>query len=160
MCRALAIGLLLSMSVGGPSDASEVEVKATLDDFLAAFERGDKEAMLAAFADDAVTFPRTIMGPQSDVSLDRDAYRRVSGIDPQMLALIDRLVAATARPPYLDIEPRDLDIRVSGDMALATFHLVGEYSLGRRTFVLVRRDETWKILHLHASNVAEPEPER
>lgn len=159
MCRALAIGFLVFMTAGGPSHAAEAEVQAALDAFVEAFERGDKAAMLAAFADDAVTFPRAIMGPRSDETLDRDDYRRVPGIDPQMLALIDRLTRTAERPPYLDIEPRDVDIRVSGNMALATFHLVGTRSLGRRTFVLVKRDGAWKILHLHASNVVEPEPE-
>ena len=55
---------------------------------------------------------------------------------------------------YLNIEPADLEIRIFGDAALATFHLVGnDKRLGRRTFVLALIDDAWKIVHLHASNV-------
>ena len=48
----------------------------------------------------------------------------------------------------------DLDVRVSGDMALATFHLLTDGELGRRTFVMTREGDDWKILHVHASNIA------
>ncbi len=75
------------------------------------------------------------------------------GIDPEMLAAVEAAKAAGAAPLYVTIEPRDLDVRVSGDMALVTFHLVSDVEIGRRTFVLLREAGAWKILHTHASNV-------
>ena len=152
MC-ARALLLLLSMLAAMSASATEDEIREALGVFLDAFERGDVEAMRDAFADDAVTFPRAIMAPRTETPIDVDRYRRVAGIDPQMIELVTRLRESGATPPLLRIEPRDLDIRLSGDMALVTFHLVGAESIGRRSFVMVRRDAGWKILHLHASTV-------
>ena len=149
--RALLL-LLLNLAVMSAS-ATEAEVREALGVFLDAFEQGDVDAMRDAFADDAVTFPRAIMAPRSETPIHVDRYRRVRGIDPQMVELVTRLRESGEKPPLLRIEPRDLDIRLSGDMALVTFHLVGAESIGRRSFVLVRRDAGWKILHLHASTV-------
>lgn len=147
-----ALILLMTSMVAGATP--ETEVRDALERFIAAFERGDLDAMREAFAPDAVTFPRAIMGGNISDGVDPDDYRRVSGIDPNMVRLIERRKQRGDTPPYFDIRPRDLDIRLVGDMALATFHLVGDDArLGRRTFVLQRRDGQWKILHLHASNV-------
>ena len=56
-------------------------------------------------------------------------------------------------PPYLNIQPRDLQIQRLGEAAaVATFHLEHDpETLGRRTIVLVQTPEGWKIAHLHAS---------
>ncbi len=144
------VALLVLIAAG--AGASEQEVGAVLDGFLRAFENGDIESMEAAFAEDALTFPRSIMATDLDMDIDVRDYRRVTGIDPQMRALIDRLKAEGRTPPYLSLDPQDLDIRVYGDAAVATFHLTGA-RLGRRTFVLAKLDGEWKIVHLHASNV-------
>jgi len=145
--------LVLWGMIAASASAAESDVRAALDAFIEAFEQGDIEAMRAAFADDAVTFPRAVMGGRSDEPIETGPYRRVTGIDPQMIEIVEQRRAEGQRPPFFSIEPRDVDIRITGDVALATFHLGGDDSLGRRTFVMVRRDAAWKILHLHASNV-------
>ncbi len=117
--------------------------------FITAFEAGDTDAMRDAFAENATSFPRTV----SDHSDDLDRFRRSAGIDPEMLAVVEVAKGDSAEPPYLSIEPKDLEIHVAGDMALVTFHLVADGELGRRTFVMSRMDGDWKILHVHASNV-------
>ena len=152
MKTAAACGLFL-ISMIPPLHATEDEVLEALRSFVTAFENGDIEAMESTFAHDALTFPRSIMAHEYDRDIDVSKYRRVEGIDPQMRELIDSFQESGRERPYLDIEPRDLEIRVFGDAALATFHLVGDESLGRRTFVLALVDGTWKIVHLHASNV-------
>ena len=58
----------------------------------------------------------------------------------------------------MELEPKDLEIVVFTDAALATFHLEGNNRVSRRTFVLAKREGLWKIVHLHASNV-EGKPE-
>jgi ketosteroid isomerase-like protein len=136
-----------------PVQATEVEVLAALESFIAAFEDGDIEAMEASFSHNAVTFPRSIMAHEYDGEIEVSKYRRVRGIDPQMRELIDSLRKSGRERPYLDIKPVDLEIQVFGDAALVTFHLVGGERLGRRTFVLALIDDAWKIVHLHASNV-------
>ncbi len=124
---------------------------AALLSFIRAFEVGDVESMKRAFSADATTFPRAA-ARQLAAS---DRARRTKGIDPEMLTAIEAAKASGIEPPYFGIEPRDLDIHVSGDMALATFHLNQDGVLGRRTFVLRRDSKAWKILHVHASNVVQ-----
>ena len=144
---------LFLILVSPHSLAAEDEVLEALESFIAAFENGDIEAMESSFADNAVTFPRSIMAHKYDREIDVSEYRRVRGIDPQMRELIDSLKSSGRERPYLDIEPVDLEIQIFGDAALATFHLAGGEQLGRRTFVLALIDDAWKIVHLHASNV-------
>ena len=155
LVRQTLVTCLLFLSLIGPqTQAAESEVLEALESFIAAFENGDIEAMEASFSRDAVTFPRSIMAHEYDGDIDVSKYRRVHGIDPQMRALIDSLKKSGRERPYLNIEPADLEIRIFGDAALATFHLVGnDKRLGRRTFVLALIDDAWKIVHLHASNV-------
>ena len=122
---------------------------AALLSFIRAFEVGDVDSMRRAFAADATSFPRAA-ARQLAVS---EHVRRSSGLDPEMVAAIEAAKASGIEPPYFGIEPRDLHIHASGDMALATFHLTQDDELGRRTFVLRRENNSWKILHVHASNV-------
>lgn len=153
-CRVLsALLVLVTLLPVSDAAASEADVRATVTTFLHAFERGDIEAMEAAFAEDAVTFPRVVMSSAGRPGIDPADYRRVRGIDPQMRALIDAFRAGDAPPPYLQLEPRDLLIQLFGDVAVVTFHLEGS-RLARRTFVLANTGSVWKIVHLHASNVS------
>ncbi|NIV49411.1 MAG: hypothetical protein GWN46_22730, partial [Gammaproteobacteria bacterium] len=55
-----------------------------------------------------------------------ERYRRVVGLDPQMEGLVAAWEASGEAPPYLDIDPVDLEIRMFGNAALATFHLGGD----------------------------------
>jgi hypothetical protein len=57
----------------------------------------------------------------------------------------------------MDIQPRDLHLQIAGDIAIVTFHLDDLPGfLNRRTIVLQKQTSTWKIIHLHASEVAIP----
>ena len=57
--------------------------------------------------------------------------------------------------PYMDIQPKELEIRLFGDVAIATFHLDDRVGfLNRRTIVLHKTEKGWKIVHLHASEVS------
>ena len=153
-CLALpALFVLVTLLTVSKASASEAEVRTTITAFLHAFEHGDIEAMEAAFAEDAVTFPRVVMSSLGQSDIDPADYRRVRGIDPQMRALIDAFRAGDRHPPYLQLEPRDLLIQLFGDVAVVTFHLEGS-RLARRTFVLAKTGIEWKIVHLHASNVS------
>jgi ketosteroid isomerase-like protein len=54
----------------------------------------------------------------------------------------------------MDIQPKDMRIQIFGDIAIATFHLDDRAGfLNRRTVVLHKTGEGWKIVHLHASEV-------
>ncbi|MCC7412639.1 MAG: nuclear transport factor 2 family protein [Gammaproteobacteria bacterium] len=128
-------------------------IERVLREFLAAFERCDLPAMGRYFASDATSFPQAIMSPATPADVDPDAYRRCAGMPADMQRLARELPAQRPGPPYHALEPQDLDIRVFDGAALATFHLERPGSLGRRTIVLARTGDDWKIVHLHASRV-------
>jgi hypothetical protein len=54
----------------------------------------------------------------------------------------------------MDLKPKDLKIQLASNVAIATFHLEDRPGfLNRRTVVLERRMNGWKIIHLHTSEV-------
>jgi ketosteroid isomerase-like protein len=58
-------------------------------------------------------------------------------------------------PPFMDIRPLDMKIQMFEDTAIVTFHLDDRVGfLNRRTIVLHKTGAGWKIVHLHASEVA------
>ena len=57
--------------------------------------------------------------------------------------------------PFMDIQPKEMKVQIFGDIAIATFHLDDRAGfLNRRTIVLHKTSMGWKIVHLHASEVA------
>jgi hypothetical protein len=78
------------------------------------------------------------------------------------LGVFARIKAASGRsaPPYMHLEPLDLRVQMlSSEIALVSFHLRDGATLSRRSLVLKRSQDGWKIVHLHASNLtagAEP----
>ena len=127
-----------------PENANE-EVRRTLTKFLTAFANLDWEAFRNCFADDA-----TVYFPSQRAT-------RATGraeIETTFRQVFERIRATKSAPPYLDLEPVDLDIQVFRDTAIATFHLYDlPNTVGRRTVVLEKRAGEWKIAHLHASNI-------
>jgi len=53
----------------------------------------------------------------------------------------------------MTLEPRDVVIQIFDTVAIVTFHLLSDARLARRTFVFIRKNGDWKIIHIHASNV-------
>jgi ketosteroid isomerase-like protein len=128
-------------------------IEAALTEFFDAFARLDWPRFRLCFLDDATVFFPTI-----DV-------RRATGrseFEPGWRAQFERLRAlATNGPPYVSLDPRDLHVQLLGDTAVVTFELPPDPArsgagLGRRTVVLRRTPDGWKIAHLHASNVEPP----
>ena len=143
------------MNTNAASDSdAEQEVRATLLKFLAAFENGDVERMEKFFTEDALTFPRVIASNNGDGEIDASAYKRIAGMDPQMKQAVREWREQRPGPPYVSLQPRDLDIKIFSDAALITFHIERDNVLSRRTFVMAYRNGCWKIVHIHASNVA------
>jgi ketosteroid isomerase-like protein len=128
--------------------ASADGVESVLSGFLDAFACLDWETFRTYFADDATVFLPLVDHPERATG--REAVERL------FLGVFDRARAASPGPRYLDLEPRDLLIRRMGDTAIATFHLDDPGILCRRTLVLARADEGWKVIHLHASNLPYP----
>jgi ketosteroid isomerase-like protein len=132
-----------------PAENTEAEVRKTLSDFIQAFDNLDWERFRAAFADDATVFyPRRFPHRAKG----RDEFERF------FQKVFDGIRAGRTHAPYMDIQPRDLELQMIGTIAIATFHLDDRPGfLNRRTIVLQKQPSGWKIIHLHASEVPTPQ---
>ena len=128
-------------------------VEAALREFLRAFENCDLPKMERFFAPDCVSFDQVIAGSVAHAVADLTSYRRCAGMPPSMRRIALDLPRTKPGPPYHSLVPQDVTIQVFGDAAVATFHIERDGILRRRTIVFAKRDEDWKIVHLHASSV-------
>jgi ketosteroid isomerase-like protein len=132
-----------------PAENTAAEVRKTLSDFIQAFDNLDWDRFRAAFADDATVFyPRQFPHRAKG----RDEFERF------FQKVFDGIRAGRTHAPYMDIQPRDLELQMIGTIAIATFHLDDRPGfLNRRTIVLQKQPSGWKIIHLHASEVPTPQ---
>jgi ketosteroid isomerase-like protein len=73
-----------------------------------------------------------------------------SEIERTFKTIFDAYPPRTTRPPT-PIAPQDLLIQELDGHAVVTFQLGSETARQRRTFVLQRIGDAWKIVHLHGS---------
>lgn len=118
-------------------------VKKASEDFILAFNNLDWEKFRYSFSDEAtVFFPF------------RQIPRRASGrteVEMFFKKIFDELKKRKSEPPYQNIIPKDTEIQMLGKVAILTFHLGGNDSLGRRTLVFNKQKGKWLIIHMHAS---------
>jgi ketosteroid isomerase-like protein len=124
----------------------EAEVRQTLTTFIHAFNDLDWDHFRLSFADDATVFyPREFPYRADGRQQFEQFFRKV----------FDRIRAGRTQGPYMDIQPKDLKIQIAGNVAIVTFHLDDRPGfMNRRTVVLQKQASGWKIIHLHASEVA------
>ena len=142
----ILVSAISIVSYAEPPDSAEAEIRKTLADFIQAFDNLDWDRFRASFADDATVFyPREFPNRANG----RREYERT------FQKVFDRIRAGRNQGPYMDIQPRDLRLQIVGNIAIVTFHLDDRPAfLNRRTIVLQKRPSGWKIIHLHASEVA------
>lgn len=116
--------------------------------FLTAFENLDWGPFRAAFSDSA-----TIFQPVPEMA---ERVTGPRGIDSTFRAVFAAIRArAAGGPPYQRLVPTDLRIQpLSPGLVLVTFHLRNAERLARRTVLFRHETDGWRILHLHASNLA------
>jgi uncharacterized protein len=144
----------VSTPTQGPG-SPESEVREALAKFIRAFNNLDWNSFRLAFDDDATVFyprSRTIPGTEP-VSSSRANGR--AEFEKNFRLVFQQIRNGKAAAPYMDIQPKDMKIQMSGGVAIVTFHLDdGNGFLNRRTIVLTKTTAGWKIVHLHASEVA------
>jgi len=150
-CALLLVGGLLltcvPVSAQNASRHSEAEIHVFLDQFIAAFDNLDWEKFRTCFADDATVIHPALFSHRLDGR---------AGYEPAWQKVFEktRTDSGKSQPPYMDLQPKDLKIQMLNQAAVVTFHLDrGHSSTGRRTLVLRKGADGWKIVHLHASNV-------
>jgi len=143
----------LAAAPAGAADDARASAEAALRAFLHAFENDDLAVMETSFAPDAACFDPVVASAKGSGPLDLQALHRKPGMPPTMRALVESSLKTGAGPPYRKLDPKDLLVQTDGRMALCTFHLEAPTGFARRTIVLIRRAGTWRILHIHASNV-------
>ncbi len=129
------------------SPQDEADIHLFLNQFISAFDNLDWEKFRACFADEATIIHPALFSHRLD---GRAEY------EPAWQKVFDRtrMDSGKSRPRYMDLQPRDLKIQMLNQAAVVTFHLDrGHSSTGRRTLVLRKDANAWKIVHLHASNV-------
>jgi len=128
------------------STREQEEVREALANFVVAFDNLNWETFRLAFSDDATVFyPRAF--PER-------ANGRVE-FEKTFKVVFDQIRGNKSKPPYMHIQLKEMRIQTFGDVAIATFHLDDRVGfLNRRTIVLHKTNDGWKIVHLHASEVS------
>lgn len=143
---AIVLVLLLAAPVLAQSQPADTEVREALVHFIRAFDDLDWEQFRQAFDDNATVFyPRAMPERANGRAEFEKGFKTV----------FEQIRGSKTAPPYIDIQPKELNIQRFGDVAIATFHLGDRAGfLNRRTIVLNKTQKGWKIVHLHASEVS------
>jgi ketosteroid isomerase-like protein len=113
----------------------------TLQNFLRAFSQLRLDGMMAHWADDATAF--------FPIEHHCERLAGKAAIREAFAQVIARVRATGAT--RMNLEAEGMQAQAYDDIAIITFHIRGEH-LSRRTFVLHRADNEWRIAHFHGSN--------
>lgn len=145
----LACRVLLALLPVFPCMASETEVRAGVDEFLAALHNLDLARAQKGFADDATAFYHG-----GNVVNRIDSSGEFRKVQEETFAAIKAMTAKEGRttPPYHDVGARDLRVQMlSPDAAVATFQMPNPGFVRRASLVFAKRNGIWKIVHMHTS---------
>jgi len=141
MRKIVTFACVLLLSCASTRDAS---LEQTIDAFIAALDHGDA-GIAALFTDDA-----TVFFPINDRPLRANGREEIASA----------FAALFAMPGYQKgrglPRPEALRVQRIGDAALVTFQNTNPNVTSRRSFVLRREGERWRIVHLHGSNIRPP----
>jgi len=149
MISIVSASLLIAPEASNLNAQVRNDVQATMQGFLEAFDNLDMPAFIAYFADDATFFNRPAPPPQTFP----DRIEGKKEIQRVFQVAFDQIRARSGRTsaPFQNIQPQNLLVQQFDNVAIVTFHLGTDSVRGRRTFVLKKIGEDWKIEHLHAS---------
>ena len=128
----------------GVLSAQAPDAERTVREFLVPFASRDFDRFIPYFAEDATMFfPPANTAPTGLVR----GRAQIEQAFKTLYAAYPRKPGSAPTP----ITPKDLLVQQSGDHAVVTFLLGSETAPGRRTIVLRRVADQWKIVHLHGS---------
>ena len=129
-------------AVPAGQQAADAPVRAAVTEFVNALNAFDAERLGRTFADDITVF---FPGPPFPAAR-AQGRTAVQGAFAQLFAQLRQRGTRGA-----SLAPRGLEVQLYGDTAIATFHLVGQQEVGRRTLVLRRAGTRWLVVHMHGS---------
>jgi ketosteroid isomerase-like protein len=125
--------------------AEEPAIRAFLTEFISAFDNLEWDKFRNSFTDDATVFYPRGVANRADGRAQYEAHFRL---------VFEQIRAGRSSGPYMDLQPRDLEVQIIGSTAIVTFQLDDRPGfVNRRTLVLRKLGGVWKIAHLHASEV-------
>lgn len=121
-----------------------------LNGFIEDFNNLDWPSFRDRFRDDAtVFFPQQYRAGRAAGRVETDAAWG---------AVFGSLRAASGKtaPPFMNLQPQEIVVQELAGAAIATFTLQSGAAgtLGRRTLILAKAAEGWKIAHLHGSTAS------
>ena len=122
--------------------AAEAPVNAAVTEFVNALNAFDAERLGRTFADDITTFGPGLPFPAARI----EGRANVQGAFAQLFTQLRQRGTSSA-----GLQPRAQRVQLYGDVAVASFHLIGQQEVGRRTLVLRRAGGRWLIVHMHGS---------
>jgi ketosteroid isomerase-like protein len=144
----LCVLIFPSLLAQTKSSREQEEVRQALANFVVAFDNLNWETFRLAFSDDATVFYPRGFPERAD---GRPEFEKTFKV------VFEQIRGNKTKPPYMDIQPKEMRIQMFGNVAIATFHLDDRAGfLNRRTIVLNKTGDGWKIVHLHASEVSVP----
>lgn len=126
-----------------PVEQDSAGVQAAMAEFIRAFTHLDWDGFRQTWDDDA-----TLFRPEGGVERTHGA----DAITERFRQEFEARRTSRPAPPYWELDPKDLHIRVVDDAAVVTFTLPRPAHTSQRTFILSRQSGVWKIAHLHASD--------
>jgi hypothetical protein len=126
-------------------DSAEAAASAT--GFLAAFDSLKFDEFRSYF-DPGMT----MFFPFASATKRVDGRDSVEAIFRSFFSRARQSMQNAGRPILQGLHPRDLAVQMAGASgAVVSFHLGAEATPARRTIVMVKRPDGWKVLHWHAS---------
>ena len=140
---------LSTLGVARAQTTPQQDVERVMRDFLVAFSNREFAVFVPYFSEDAtVFFPPSTAAPLGRV-------RGRAQIEQTFKSIFDAYPLRSTRAAT-PVAPQDLLIQELGGHAVVTFQLGSETTRQRRTFVLRRIGDEWKIVHLHGSAAGGP----
>jgi ketosteroid isomerase-like protein len=149
--RGAALLLVVAACVGVSTASVRVEppdeIRAFLDRFVTAFDNLDWPVFIGMFDDDA-----TIFYPSPPNAPIRATGRRE--FEAAWRRVFQGIRGSRTTAPFMELRPERVHVQMLTGAAVVTFELHDvPGQTGRRTLILRRHHDVWRIAHLHASNV-------
>jgi ketosteroid isomerase-like protein len=140
----MAISLLLALALGTAPLPSLTTPEAAATEFLDAFKSMDQARFDQFFAPDVTMFFPDGPFPKTRV----EGREAVLASFHEFFALV-RKRGRTA----LNITPINRRVQLYGEVAVVSFGLESDETVGRRSIVMRKMGNDWRIVHFHASAI-------